>query len=155
MMKLYRILLILLAVFGFVSCSSEQKGKTPLDTLRAYTEAIKKKDTTTMKSLLSKGSIKMAQDEAKSKNVSVDEIIQNETLFSSDQRVVEFRNQKIEGDNATIEIKTSFGAFDRIPFIKEDGVWKIAKEKYLDEQLKQADEDSKKLDEEINKGRQP
>ena len=154
-MKLYRILLILLAVFGFLSCSSEQKNKTPLDTLRVYTEAIKKKDTATMKSLLSKGSIKMAQDEAKSKNVSVDEIIQNETLFSSDQRVVEFRNPKIEGDNATIEIKTSFGAFDRIPFIKEDGVWKIAKEKYLDEQLKQADEDSKKLDEEINKGRQP
>ena len=30
-----------------------------------------------------------------------------------------------------------------------------AKEKYLDEQLKQADEDSKKLDDEINKGRQP
>ena len=154
-MKLYRIFLILLAVFGSVSCSSEQKNKTPLDTLRVYTEAIKKKDTATMKSLLSKGSIKMAQDEAKSKNVSVDEIIQNETLFSSDQRVVEFRNQKIEGDNAMIEIKTSFGAFDRIPFIKEDGVWKIAKEKYLDEQLKQADEDSKKLDEEINKGRQP
>ena len=155
-MKLYRIFLILLAVFGFVSCSSEQKNKTPLDTLRVYTEAIKKKDTATMKSLLSKGSIKMAQDEAKSKNVSVDEIIQNETLFSSDQRVVEFRNQKIEGDTAaTIEVKTSFGSFDRIPFIKEDGVWKIAKEKYLDEQLKQADEDSKKLDDEINKGRQP
>ena len=155
MMKLYRILLILLAVFGFVSCSSEQKNKTPLDTLRAYTEAIKKKDTAMMKSLLSKGSIKMAQDEAKSKNVPVDEIIQNETLFSSDQRVVEFRNQKIEGDNATIEVKTSVGSFDRIPFIKEDGEWKIAKEKYLEEQLKQADEDSKKLDEEINKGRQP
>ena len=155
-MKLYRILLILLAAFAFISCSSEQKNKTPLDTLRVYTEAIKKKDTATMKSLLSKGSIKMAQDEAKSKNVSVDEIIQNETLFSSDQRVVEFRNQKIEGDTAaTIEVKTSFGAFDRIPFIKEDGVWKIAKEKYLDEQLKQADEDSKKLDDEINKGRQP
>ena len=154
-MKLYRILLILLAVFGFLSCSSEQKNKTPLDTLRVYTEAIKKKDTATMKSLLSKGSIKMAQDEAKSKNVPVDEIIQNETLFSSDQRVVEFRNQKIEGDTATIEIKTSSGLFDRIPFIKEEGVWKIAKEKYLDEQLKQADEDSKKLDEEINKGRQP
>ena len=154
-MKLYRILLILLAAFAFISCSSEQKGKTPLDALRAYTEAIKKKDTATMKSLLSKGSIKMAQDEAKSKNVPVDEIIQNETLFSSDQRVVEFRNQKIEGDTATIEIKTSSGSFDRIPFIKEEGVWKIAKEKYLDEQLKQADEDSKKLDEEINKGRQP
>ena len=140
---------------AFTSCKSGQKRETPLDALRVYTDAIKKKDTATMKSLLSKGSMKMAQDEAKSKNVPVDEIIQNETLFSSDQRVVEFRNQKIEGDNATIEIKTSFGSFDRIPFIKEDGVWKIAKEKYLDEQLKQADEDSKKLDEEINKGRQP
>ena len=139
--------------FAFVSCKSEQKRETPLDTLRAYTDAIKKKDTATMKSLLSKGSIKMAQDEAKSKKVPVDEIIQNETLFSSDQRVVEFRNQKIEGDNATIEVKISVGSFDRIPFIKEDGTWKIAREKYLEEQLKQADEDSKKVDEGINKGR--
>ena len=154
-MKLYRIFLILLAAFLFGSCASEQKPSTPLETLKAYTQAIKKKDTAAMKSLLSKGSIKMAQDQAKNQNVPVDEIIQNETLFSPDQKALEYRNEKTEGDSATIEVKNSFGSFDRIPFVKEDGAWKISKERYAEEILKQAEKHSKKLDEQINQGRQP
>jgi hypothetical protein len=154
-MKLYHLILIIFLSSAFINCEQGKKLETPLDTLKAYTEAIKKKDTAAMKSLLSKGSIKMDQEEAKAQNTSVDEVIQNETLFSPDQRVVEFRNQKIEGDSATIEVKNSYGSFDRIPFVKEDGGWKIAKEKVLEEMQKQADEDSRKLDEQINQGRQP
>lgn len=137
------------------ACASDQKSASPRETLRLYTLAIKKKDTAGMKALLSKGSIKMAEDQAKAQNSPVDEIIQNETLFSPDQRALEYRNEKIEGDTATIEVKNSYGSFDRIPFIKEDGVWKIAKEKYAEEFMKQAEEADKKIDEQINQGRQP
>lgn len=108
-----------------------------------------------MKALLTKGSLKMAEDEAKSQNVSVDEILMRETIFSPDQKTLKFRNEKIDGDNATIEVENPFGGFDRVPFIKEDGIWKIAKEKIADEMLKQAEEDEKKLNDEINKGKPP
>lgn len=139
----------------FACAAREEKPATPLETLKAYTQAIKKKDAAQMKALLSKGSIKMAQDEAKEQNVPLEEIIKRETLFSEDQRTVEFRNEKIMGETATIEMKNSYGTWDIMPFVKEDGKWKIAKERYADELMKQAEEDNKRLDEEINKSRQP
>jgi hypothetical protein len=155
MNRFSRIILFLLCVSALFACAREEKSATPLETLKAYTQAIKKKDTAEMKSLLSKGSIKMAQDEAKEQNVSVDEVIKKETLFSEDQRTVEFRNEKTEKDTATIEMKNSYGTWDIVPFVKEEGKWKIAKERYADELLRQAEEDNKRLDEEKNKSRQP
>lgn len=155
MKRFYQILLISLLALMFVACGETQKLDTPLDTLKAYTQAIKKKDTATMKSLLSKGSLKMASDEAKAQNISSDEVLQRETLFSSDQKTLEFRNEKVEGDSATIEVKDSFGSFDKVPFIKEDGNWKIAKERYAEEKMKEAEEKMKQLDDQINQGRQP
>lgn len=129
------------------------KLETPLDTLKAYTQAIKKKDTAAMKTLLSQGTIKMAQDEAKAQNVSADEIISRETLFSTEQKALEYRNEKIEGEKATIEVRNSFGGFDIVPFIKENGVWKIAKEKYAEEMMKQAEEENRRMDEEMRNSR--
>ena len=97
----------------------------------------------------------MASEEAKSQNVSLDEILRRETLFLTGEKSLEFRNEKIEGETATIEIKTSYGTWDVVPFVKEDGKWKIAKERYADELMKQSEEDNKRLDEQINKGREP
>ena len=108
-----------------------------------------------MRALLSKGSIKMAEDQAKAQNIPVDEAILRETLFSPDMKTLKFRNEKIDGDNASIEVENPFGSFDRIPFIREDGIWKIAKEKYAEEMIKQAEEDEKKLQETINEGKIP
>jgi hypothetical protein len=156
-MRFYRHIFIMLFAFALAACSGAEKPKaeTPLDALKAYTQAIKKKDTTTMKLLLSEGSIKMAEDEAKAQNVPLDEIIKRETLFTENQDKVKFKNQKIEGDKATIEVENSYGSWDVLPFTKEDGEWKIAKERYLEEQMKKADEDMKRLDQQINQGADP
>jgi hypothetical protein len=155
MKSFYQIILFLFFALLLFACAREEKPSTPLETLKAYTQAIKKKDAAQMKSLLSKGSIKMAQDEAKAQNLPLEEVIKRETLFSEDQRTVEFRNEKITGETATIEMKNSYGTWDIMPFVKEDDKWKIAKERYADELMKQAEEDNKRLDEEINKSRQP
>ena len=137
-----------------IACRSSEVPQTPFETLRTYTQAIKKKDVKKMKALLSKGSIKMAEDEAKAQNVPLDDIILRETFFASDQKQLKFRNEKIDGDNATIEVEVAPDTFDRIPFVKEDGIWKIAKDKFAEEIQKQADEEMKKLDDKINEGRQ-
>lgn len=155
MIRIFLITLTIFTCLAFAACGESQKLETPLDTLKAYTQAIKKQDTATMKALLSKGSLKMAADEAKSQNTPTDEVIKRETLFLQEQRALEYRNEKIDGDSATIEVKNTFGTFERIPFIKENGTWKIAKEKYAEEMMKQSDEEMKKLDEQINQGKQP
>jgi len=148
-MRFYRIFLLLISAL-FVACASgEKKPETPLDTLQAYMQAIKKKDPTQMKLLLSKGSLKMAEDEAKAQNTTVDEVVKRETLFTETQKRVEFKNEKIDGERATIEVKNAFGSWDIVPFNKENGEWKIAKERIVEEQMKKTDEEMRRMDEQF------
>lgn len=120
-----RILIFSFAAF-IISCG-EQQPATPLETYKTYTKAIKKKDAETMKLLLSEASIKMNEQEAKAQGVSVDEVVKRETLFTENQRSVEYRDEKIEGDKATLQVKNSFGSWETVPFVREEGVWKIDK----------------------------
>ena len=108
-----------------------------------------------MKRLLSEASIKMSEQEAKSQNVTVDEIVKRESLFSKDQKTVEFRNEKIDGDKATIEMKNSFDSWNTVPFVREDGVWKIDKQGIANRMMQDFEQSDKRLDDIINQGRQP
>jgi hypothetical protein len=147
--------IIFLFGLSLFACAGNSSPSTPLETLKAYTTAIKKKDTTTMKLLLSDASIKMAEQEAKAQNVTPDDIVRRETLFSENQSSLKFRNEKIEGDKATIEVENSFGSFDTVPFVKEEGRWKIDKQGFANQILQQMDEQNRKTDEIFNQGRQP
>lgn len=155
MMLLYRKFLILLAACLFAACAGTQEPSTPFQTLEAYTKAIKRKDPTTMKLLLSKESLKMHQQEAQAQNVPLDEIVLRETLFSPGQKSLKYRNEKIEGDRATIEVENSFGAFETVQFVKEDDVWKIDKQGFANQIEQQILQDNQELDRIINQGRQP
>ncbi|MEO6051281.1 MAG: hypothetical protein ABIP78_08120 [Pyrinomonadaceae bacterium] len=148
-----RILIFSLAV-SLLACG-EQKPASPLETFKTYTKAIKQKDYTTMKLLLSVATIKMHEKEAKAQGVTVDDIVKRETLFSQSQTSVEYRNEKIEDDKATLQVKNSYGSWETVPFVREDGVWKIDKQGYADQIIKDVDDSEKKLDELINGGKTP
>jgi hypothetical protein len=154
-MKLQRIIFIFILASTLLACSSSPKATTPLEALKLYSAARKKKDVPTMKSFLSKGSIKMAEDDAKAQNRPLDEVLLNDTLFPENVSTVEYKNESKTDENATIEVKNQFGIWDRIPFTKENGEWKIAKEKFADEMQKQVDDQMKQLDDSINKERLP
>ncbi len=126
-MRYLRKAIILLFGLTAFSCADEKKPASPLETFQTYTKAIKQKDTTTMKLLLSSESLKMHEQQARSQNVTVDEIVKRETLFSSEQTSVRFRNEKIEGDKATLEVENASLMWETVPFVKEEGVWKIDK----------------------------
>jgi len=155
MKRFCQLISVTLLGFAFFACSRDTQPKTPLETFKTYTLAIKKKDAAMMKSLLSKNSLEMAQREAQAQNVSLDEIIQRETLFSGDQTTVEYRNEKITGEKAQIEVKDFSDLWNTVYFVKEDGRWKIAKERFAEEIDKQIEEDNKRYDEIFNRGRQP
>ncbi len=150
----FKFIILILTGLSF-ACADSAKPSTPLETLKAYTQAIKKKDTTTMKLLLSDASIKMSEQEAKSQNVTLDEIVKRETLFSENQKTVEFRNEKIDGDKATIEMKDSFDSWNTVPFVREDGMWKIDKQGIANQMMQDFEQSDKRLDDIINQGRQP
>lgn len=150
-----KIFILFLLCLTVASCSDAPQPKTPLETLQAYVKAFQKKDYTTMKLLLSDATIKMHQQSAKDQGVTLDDIVQRETLISPDQKTAEFRNQKIDGDKATIEMKNSFNAWNTINFVREEGIWKIDKQSFANQILEQNEQDNKKLDEIFNQGRQP
>lgn len=140
-------------IMMLVGCGGQKDAPSPLETLKAYGNAFKKKDYTAMKLLLSDGSLKMADQEAKSQGVTLDEIIQRESLFTDSQRSAEFRNLKIEDERATVDMKDSLGMWTTVYFVKENGEWKIDKKGLADELLRQSEEGAKQLDELINANR--
>ena len=156
-MMLYRKILVFILACLLAACSvSEPKPSTPLETLQAYEQAIRKKDTTTMKILLSDATIKMHQEAAKEQGVTLDEIVQREALFAPGQKKREYRNETIEGDKASIEIKNPYGVWDKVNFVKEDGVWKIDKQaSFVNPILQQNEMKNQQLEELINQGKQP
>lgn len=148
-----RIIIFSLFVTAF-ACATRQPS-TPVETFMTYTKAFKKKDTATMKLLLSRATIEMHTQEAKAQGVTVDEIVKRETLIGENQKSVDYRNEKIDGDKATLEIKNSYGSWETWPFVREDGEWKIDKKGIADQMLKEMDESNRKLDELINGGVTP
>ncbi len=149
-MRFYNFILVLLSVGVFAACANNSKLVTPLDTLKTYTQAIKKNDVEMMKRLLSDASLKMAEQEAASQNVPLDDVIKRETLFNEMQTSLKYRNEKIEDDKATIEVENSFGSWDTVFFVKEDGVWKIDKQGAANQMMQQMDQQNKQLDSIIN-----
>jgi cytochrome oxidase Cu insertion factor (SCO1/SenC/PrrC family) len=140
--------IIILATFLFlVSCAGESRPSTPTDTFKAYTAAIKKKDLTTMKLLLSESSRKMHEQEARARGVTLDDVIKTQTLFKEDQTSVKLRNEKIDGDRATLEVQNSYGDWETLPFVKEEGIWKIDKQGFADQIIQDADQKAKELEE--------
>lgn len=154
-MRVYLQILFLFLASLFFACAEAEKPSTPLETLKAYTTAIKKKDPTTMKLLLSGASIKMAEQEAKSQNVTLDEIVKRETLFSEAQDSVTFRNEKIEGERASIEMKDSSDLWNTVRFVREEGVWKIDKQAFANQMMQDFEQKSNELDNKLNEGRIP
>ena len=151
---LFLTFLALAAVF-LVAFSGEKQAATPVETFQTYVKALKKKDLTTVKLLLSKDTIKMHEQEAKSEGVNLDDIVKRDTLLGDGQTTVEYRNEKIDGDKATLEFKNSYGIWETLPFVREDGEWKIDKKGYADQMMQDVEQNSQQLDEMMNRSRQP
>jgi len=142
-MKTYKLIIIALCALALAACTSMQ-AKSPTDTLKAFVEASKKKDVVEMKKMLSKGSLELIQKTADMQKTSVDELLKKDDE-SSLKQTPETREEKIEGDKATVETKNPVtGDYDKIPFVKEEGVWKIALDTLMNDMIQKMTEQMKK-----------
>jgi len=151
---LFPVIAVLASLF-VLSCGGEREAATPKQTFETYVRASKKKDITTMKLLLSKDTIKMHEQEAKATGVTLDDVVKRETLLGEGQSTVEYRNEKIDGDHASLEFKNAGGSWESIPFVKEDGEWKIDKKGYADQLMQQVEQQGQQFDENTNRDRLP
>ena len=97
----------------------------------------------------------MHEQQAKAQNVSIDEIIKRETLLGEGQTAVDYKDEMIDGERATLQYKSSYGSWATMPFVKEDGVWKIDKQGYADQLMKDFENSDKRIDDVINSDKTP
>jgi len=126
-----------LIVFAVAGC--KLTSSSPSATFKAYFEAQKKKDVTGIKKTLSKSSLDMMEKAAKEQNKTVDKALTEglESPAGKSDKTPETRNEKIDGNNGTLEVQNEqTKKWDIVYFVKEDGEWKIALDKTIEEMFK-------------------
>jgi hypothetical protein len=97
---------------------------SPSDVYKAAYAARERKDIETLKKVFAKDILEffkmMGKDEGKTIEDSLKEMTENPQGKTDDTR-----NEKINGDKATIEYLDDKGEWRTMDFIKEDGVWKM------------------------------
>jgi flagellar hook-associated protein FlgK len=108
--------------------------------MKNFVEASRKKDVEGVKKTLSGSTIKMMEGLAKVQGKTLDQTIKESDAGENEYKEVpEMRNEKIEGDTATLEVKNvKTGEWDTLYFVKETDEWKIALDKSLEEIFKKS-----------------
>jgi hypothetical protein len=118
-------LVLALMALALMATACNKAGSTPTATAKAFYEAAKNKDVAGMKSVLSKRMLDMMEKAAKARNKSVDDFIKESNDAEPPPANFETRNEKINGDTATLEVTNGKGGWEPFNFVKEDGQWKL------------------------------
>ena len=124
-------------IFALVACNL--MSSSPTSTFKAFWEAQKKKDVAGMKKTLSKSSVQMMETAAKAQGKSVDDALKEgfESPGAKSEKTPETRDEKIDGDSATLEVQDSdTKKWSKVYFVKEEKEWKIALDKTIEELFK-------------------
>ena len=99
---------------------------TPTAAFQSFYAAVKGNDLDGIKRSISKSAMASLEKDAAKDNKTVDEALK-EVVKDAPSSRPEIRNEKIEGDKATIEFKDDkMNTWSPVSFVKEDGQWKIA-----------------------------
>jgi hypothetical protein len=147
-MKIYRLTFYALAVFIFAACQSAAVNNQPLSptaTMKALNDASKKKDVAAIKNLVSKGTLDLLAQTAEQQKTTIDELLSRDE-GAPFQELPETRNEQINGDTATVEIKNNAtNDWETMPFVRENGVWKIALDRFMEDLMKRMTEEMKEV----------
>lgn len=99
---------------------------TPTAAFQSFYAAVKGNDLDGIKRSISKSAMASLEKDAAKDNKTVDEALK-EVVKDAPSSRPEIRNEKIEGDKATIEFKDDkMNTWSPVSFVKEGGQWKIA-----------------------------
>ena len=122
--------------------TSTASAATPTEAFRLYYEAIKRGDAPAVKALFSRATIEMLEAQAKATGKTIDDVFGEgfqEARRELPDTVPETRNEKVNGDRATLEINDAKkGRWETLHFVKEGG-WKIG---FTDDDRTGGDDDS-------------
>jgi len=135
-MKKLILFFVTILLVGNSACNYVKKAPSPTEVFMSHYEAEKKSDLVILERNLSRDSLKLLKETAAKKNLDEKYLIEN-SLGISKSGLPEIRNEQIKGNTAAIETKNPFtGDWDKTPFVKEDGKWKIDLNKFIEDSLK-------------------
>lgn len=97
---------------------------TPTDAYRSAYELRRKKDIEGLKKVLSTEILEFFTEMGKVEGKTLDEMLMD-LAEKSQSPQPESRNEKIDGDRATVEFKNDKGEWHEMDFAKEGGAWKL------------------------------
>lgn len=124
--NLVSLVCLIIALTLVAACN--KSGSSPTATAKAFYEAIKNKDVQGMKKTLSKGSLDALERVAQERGQSVDEIL-SKGPGESFPDTFEAKDETINGDTATLQVKSKGDKWETFSFIKENDQWKLTFDK--------------------------
>ncbi len=117
---------------------------SPKAAIETIVNGVKAKDESMIKSALAKNTVAMFENMAKESKKTFYEVM-TEGEEDAMKRLPEMRNEKIDGDKASIEMKEADAKeWGTINFVKENGNWKLSL--FSDEDMKEKEEMDDKAD---------
>ena len=109
--------------------SGSTTGMSPIEVLKAYNDAAVKRDFAAIKQYVSQGTLSQMEAEAKKQGKTLDEAMKD-SPSPSQADMPQLSNEQITGDTATVDMSAQ-GHTVKMPFVKENGGWKVAMDKFL------------------------
>lgn len=122
---------ILFVIIGFVVLSACQSSASKTGALtEAYKnlyDAVKSKNTENIKANMSKATVDFALTVAGMQKKTPEEMFRNGLIQStSSEKLPPTRNERIKDNMGALEVQEANGTWQDVPFILEDGRWKLA-----------------------------
>ncbi len=107
----------------------KEAAATPTEAARQVFDAIRNKDIAAVKAIFTQKTLATMEDVAKKRNQSLDDVLKGFVNDTSMPATFSARNEKIEGDRASVEVADEKGRYSPMNFVKEDGAWKVSLER--------------------------
>ena len=138
--KIFSIFLLLTLTLLSLSCQKQQaepgktqptqtvKAQSPTEAYKMLYAAVKAKDTATIKQLMSKGSLGLAEFSASQQKKPIDKILENGLVAPTlADTLSEIRDERIKDNFGAVEVyNPKDKRWEDLPFVLEDGGWKLA-----------------------------
>ena len=126
--------LLAFAVFSFgckgsgTSDGSVKVNGTPTDAYKKLFEAVKSKDTNRIKESMSKSTLGFADGHAKRTNQPIEKVLENGFMATTlAPSLPEIRDERVKDNMGAVEVyNIKESKWEDVPFIAEDGEWKLA-----------------------------